>query len=302
MKGCVLICSFILFELVHAIQTCPFNIFQSGFSNDAVNMLNLLKSSPPHFVNTSTYNNGVCGAYRRVLTANGTHRSSFDVFDNTQQNVVLGIFNIEDDDWVRTIDRDTIHLSPPQFLGWNSSTEYRSSSNKLRGRSSGSPGPPPTPGLVVSKFQDMFQHFLENIPDTFYTDVLRDKRLILASYGVGGSMNTFMATYLHHQHNITVKMLLNFGSPFIADREFDETILSPLREIVGSENWWNMEVTNILNGDVRDTTPELFNRNTKPFIYINWSVLCVAYILPYYDVDIHSPLNYKTPLIGFNCQ
>jgi hypothetical protein len=88
----------------------------------------------------------------------------------------------------------------------------------------------------------------------------------------------------------------------MSDRTFTKEVIQPLRQKIGSTNWWNIEVVNIIDADQRDTISESFNRNSHPYIDIDWSAICVAYILPYYDVGIYDMSNYKIPFIGFDCE
>lgn len=267
-----------LLSIVSAIQTCHFNVFQSGFANDAMSIINMIRN-PTENQDLNTYNNGMCGRYKRILYVNGTQNSSLEIFENSIYNVAIGIFNVKNDD--KLLNTDIIQMKPPTFL----KTHFRKQDQ----------------GFVVEEFQNIFESIVVKIPKNFYSDTFRKKQLILASYGVGGALNIFYATYLHHLKDFTVSSVFNFGSPFISTREFDDNFVLPIRNKIGAENWINMEVVNIINAEQRDTISESFNRNTSPFIYIPWSTLCVAYILPYWDLDIHNEMNYKIPLIGFNC-
>jgi hypothetical protein len=143
---------------------------------------------------------------------------------------------------------------------------------------------------------------VKKIPQTLLLHELTHRRIIIGSYGVGGALNTFLAAYLFHKFNVTPDMILNFGAPFMSDRTFTKEVIQPIRREMGFKNWWNIEVVNIIDADQRDTISESFNRNSHPYIDIDWSVLCVAYILPYYDIAIYDMSNYKIPFIGFNCE
>lgn len=272
--------SLMIYQLVSGIQTCPFNIFQSGFSNDIANMINFVRDSANSNKILDSYENGVCGEYKQILIIDGIHNSSLRFFENKELNVVINIFNVQNDNWIGDFQDDDkqITLVPPTFLN-DTSTE----------------------GLVVGTFQKIVKDLIRQVPSDFYKDELKNRRLILGSYGIGGALNVFWATYLYHQHNILVEMVLNFGAPFMSDMVFDQEILVPLRQKIGYDMFWNIEVVNIINADDRDTISETFNRNRSPFVFVNWQALCVAYILPYYDVKIHDASNYKVPLIGFNC-
>lgn len=268
-----------LCQFVSGIQTCPFNIFQSGFSNDIANMIGFVRESTPNKI-LSSYENGVCGQYKQILVINGIHNSSLRFFENKELNVLINIFNVQNDNWIGDFqdDDEKITLVSPTFLN-NTKTD----------------------GLVVGTFQKIAKDLIRQVPSYFYKDKLKHQRMILGSYGIGGALNVFWATYLHCEHNITVEMVLNFGAPFMSDRVFDQEVLVPLRQKIGYDFFWNIEVVNIINADDRDTISETFNRNRFPFVFVNWQALCVAYILPYYDVKIHDASNYKVPLIGFNC-
>lgn len=266
-------------QLVSGIQTCPFNIFQSGFSNDIANMIGVVRDSPGKL--RSSYDNGVCGEYKQILNIHGIQNSSLRFFENQELNVLVNIFNVNNDSWIKDFQSDDnqIDLVPPTFMNNHTKTE----------------------GLVVSTFETIVKDLIRQVPPRLFRDELRHRRVILGSYGIGGALNNFWAAYLDNLHNITVEMVLNFGAPFMSDRVFDEEVIIPLRRKIGYDSFWNIEVVNIINADDRDSISETFNRNRSPFVFVNWASLCVAYILPYYDLNIHDVSNYKVPLIGFNC-
>lgn len=272
-------------QFVAGIQTCPYNVFQSGFSNDVANMIATVRNSDVLDKSMSSYDKGVCGEYTQILIQKGIYNSSFRLLKNKMLNTLVGIFNVQDDNWIQNSKQDEydkkIQLVKPIYLNVTHKNE--------------------TNGLVVEHFQDIFLDIIHKLPLRLFKDEFRRNKIILGSYGIGGALNTFLATYMYYQYNITVDMILNMGAPFMSDREFDVDVIAPLREKMGQWNWWNIEVVNIIDATLRDSTSESFNRNRSPFVYINWSMLCVAYIVPYFDVEIHDPLNYKVPLIGFNC-
>lgn len=271
-----------LYQLVSGIQTCPFNIFQSGFSNDVANIIRDIRS--PSYDRETTDTTGICGEYTELIVIEGQYNSTLRLLENSELNVLVGIFNVENDNWIETMtdNEKRIEMVRPKYLEKTIKND--------------------TDGLVVKVFQETFQSLIHQIPKSIIKDEFQHRRIILGSYGIGGTLNVFFATYLYYKYNVTVDMVLNFGAPFMSDRVFDQEVIAPVRKHVGFNNWWNIEVVNIIDASQRDAISESFNRHTRPFVYVNWSALCVAYILPYYDVGIHDASNYKVPMIGFNCE
>ena len=155
-------------------------------------------------------------------------------------------------------------------------------------------------GLVHHRFQLAFNSFIDdeviNLINTTTTNIY------LGGHSLGGSFVIFMGVYIDQVLNKTsnIKVMLGLAGPFIGDKLFSDTYITPLYEKMNG-SWYQIETIDKKTKEF-DGTVEGYNVGHKPDIYIYEDLICGIEInkltLSY---GMHDLKNYMLFFQGLEC-
>ena len=281
-------------------QTCPSSLTDDAFVSDLALLSETV--SWPH--RSQLHVKGTCGTYTNVMEAKGEYDTLLRVYTEMEKNTTIFSFRPTQ----QTSEGGDIHndrrLVACRFLDGSC---Y---------------------GMVNDRFQSAFLDLVEQIDDDFIESI-RHHSISTVGHSLGGSLQLFMAVYLFQKYSIEPSFVLGFAGPFIGDRVFTDTYLTPLKEALG-DRMWQIETVDASNPQNFDGTVEGYNVNNGdgspnwgalPFnplsrfrpevpsdtsvktpIFIDDEDLCGVNIVPFTDsYGMHDLRNYRRAFQGTQC-